>query len=504
MTKYFSKWAFAVAFLAFISCSDSNDVPDNPNPGTSITLKDPVNDFIWKGMNSWYIWYQDSPKLADSKLNDKDEYNAFLNSYTDYDQLFLELCYQHINLVGEANAVDRFSWFIEDYEIQEQSFQGIRQASYGFRIQPVQINEAGDVIIYLSFVEPGSPSDAAGIERGDIINKINGTQLTVDSYSTAVQGLMEDSVTLSFVEIKNSAFEQLEDKSISRARVESNPVYLAKVFDDIGGRKVGYLCYNQFSASFNDELNAAFSEFTSAGINELVVDLRFNGGGSGETTTYLASMIYGQAGNGVFYTDRFNSKHSEYDSSTTFADNMNVYNTDLDKIGEENINRLNSLDRVYFLVTDNSASASELLINGLMPYVSEVKLIGTTTYGKNVGSITLYDNPAADFLRKPASSPHKYALQPICIQAYNRDGQSDYTQGFPPDILVEEFRNWDAIYPLGDENEVMLKTALDDIRGVLSKEPLTKQQEAARFIKFTLLDEKFEKELYFNNYFNKN
>ena len=129
--------------------------------------------------------------------------------------------------------------------------------------------------------------------------------------------------------------------------------------------------------------------------------------------------------------------------------------------GLENINRLTTLNRLYILTSGGTASASELIINGLRPYMSSVKLIGTTTYGKNVGSITLYDSPNNDYVNESkANSSHKFAMQPIVFQSFNKNGESDYIQGFNPDILVDESNYWNAILPLGDRNEALLRSCV--------------------------------------------
>lgn len=133
-----------------------------------------------------------------------------------------------------------------------------------------------------------------------------------------------------------------------------------------------------------------------------------------------------------------------------------------------------------------------MIINGLRPFIP-VKLIGETTYGKNVGSITLYDSPTSDYTSESnAKTYHQNAMQPIVFQIYNKLGESDYTQGFDPDIEIEEWRSWKAILPYGDENEVLLKAALDDIKGLTSKQNLKVGNEV-------MLDERSIKKIKFQN-----
>lgn len=499
MRKYINIFVGVIGFLSLISCNDSDGINEPPPVDDKVVLNNNINNFVWKGMNSWYNWQTESNNLADSKDDDQDEYYTFLNQYSDPKDLMYDLCYKHWSVVGEENAVDRFSWFIEDYVAQNNSFQGI-STRFGFTQRTIQINDVGDVVIAILLVETDSPAALSGMKRGDLINGINGTILNTTNINAAYADLGNETVTLSFVSEKDGVLTQLEDKTMTKAVVASNPVHFMKIFNDIGGKKVGYLLYNQFSDSFNDELNAAFATFKNEGINELVLDLRFNGGGSGLATTYLGSMIYAAGGTGILYETKFNSKHSQYNDADRFQDNLIIQNTALEVTGEEPVNRLSSLNRLYVLTSGSTASASELIINGLKPYMSEVKLIGTTTYGKNVGSITFYDAPDSDFLDKEeANSSHTNAMQPICIQVFNKNGESDYTQGFEPDIEVDDTYNWNNILPFGDRNEALLKVALDDISGIASKQSFSKLQLQAKEIKLSLPENRFVKEMYFNH-----
>ena len=397
--------------------------------------------------------------------------------------------------------VDRFSWFIEDYIEQENAFQGI-STSYGWRFEAVQINTNGDVVIYVRYVSQNSPASVAGISRGDIVNAINGTVLTTSTYSDAINGLYQESVTLSFVSENNGLLTTIEDKTITAEVISENPIHFTKVFDDIDGKKVGYLVYNSFRSSYNDELNDAFALFQSENISELILDLRLNGGGSVETSAFLASMIYANANTERFAELIFNNKHDEENGYYNFTNTLNVYDSNSDKTGEQTINRLTTLNQLYVLTSDNTASASEMIINGLLPYMP-VNRIGTTTYGKNVGSITLYDSPDSDFLnRSSANSAHLNAMQPIVFQIFNKNGESDYTAGFDPNIAeVKEFEYWNNTLAFGDENEALLKAALNDIKGVSAKTENTKTTSNTTLLKAPKSNNKFENEMYINTAF---
>ncbi|MHB1147695.1 MAG: S41 family peptidase [Lutibacter sp.] len=476
---------YAVLGLTFDSC-DKNDDPTPINNG----LDKPINDFVWKGMNSWYNWQTDVPNLANTKDDDKEAYNTYLNGFAEPEDLFYSLLF-------DEGHTDRFSWIVDDFVALNNSFQGITK-SFGIRLQAVKINTAGDIIFYVKYVAPNSPADLAGIKRGDIINALDGVLMNEGNYSSVSSKLSNETVKFSIV-TENGTF--IADKTITTVVISEDPVYLKKVFNDINGKKVGYLVYNGFRSSYNDELNAAFAYFKNEGIQELILDLRLNGGGSVLTSAYLASMINSVAGTETFAKLTFNAKHTSQNSSYTFLNTLNVYDANGTKTGDESINRLTGINQLYVLASGSTASASEMIINGLRPFMP-VKVIGTTTYGKNVGSITLYDSPSSDYTSESsANSAHLYAMQPIVFQIYNKLDQSDYTLGFVPDIEVKEYQYWNAILPFGDENEVVLKAALDDIRGVSARQTkLLKFSEIKEF-EVSELEKRFDKEMYINDEF---
>ncbi|AZJ35760.1 S41 family peptidase [Tenacibaculum singaporense] len=479
------------AFAFFFSCSKDDEVipKDGENPTDKVTLNNKVNNFVWKAMNSWYNWQEDVPNLADSKDDNTNDYYTFLNSYNTPNSLFESL----------KHADDDFSWFIEDYVAQQQQFQGTSK-TFGFRPSLVRVGTTDYVVIFIQHVSKGSPADLAGFKRGDIINAINGTVMTVSNYKTVLDGYYQETSEFSFTEKDGKTLK--EKKTITQAVVSDNPVHLTKIFDNINGKKVGYLLYNGFRSSYNDELNAAFGELKSAGIQELVLDLRINGGGSVQTSAYLASMIHAEAGTDKFAELKFNDKHPQQDSPYYFGNTLNVYGTDGKKTSEETINRLSGINKLYVLASGSTASASEMIINGLRPFI-DVKIVGTKTVGKNEGSITLYDSPTSDYTNvNTANSTHKMAMQPIVFQIYNKLGQNDYGDGFEPNILIEEWKHWDNILPFGDENEIVLKTALDDIRGLSAKS--TYKVKSFERIDINVSTNKFEQEMYIDShYFNK-
>ncbi|WP_372767790.1 S41 family peptidase [Lutibacter sp.] len=482
---------YLVLGLTFGSCNKNDEI--TPDIVEIVKLENPINNFIWKGMNSWYNWQSNVPNLANTKDDNLDAYNTFLNGYSTPDDLFYSLLFQE-------GTTDRFSWIVDDFVALNNSFQGISK-SFGMRLQAVLLENKVDIIFYVRYVAPNSPASDAGIIRGNIINALDGIVLNEGNYSATVSKLSNETVTLSIVSENGGILTPIEDKTITAIQLSEDPVYFKTVFPDISGKKVGYLVYNGFRSSYNDELNAAFADFKNEGIDELVLDLRLNGGGSVLTSAYLASMIDASAGSETFAKLTFNAKHSIENGSYTFQNTLSVYDTNGTKTGEQAINRLSNISQLYVLTSGSTASASEMIINGLKAFMP-VKVIGTTTYGKNVGSITLYDSPSSDYTSETsANSAHLYAMQPIVFQIYNKDGQSDYINGFVPDIEVKEYQFWNTILPFGDENEVVLKAALDDIRGITAKQVKSLKFSEIKEIEVSKLEKRFDKEMYITDEF---
>lgn len=406
-----------------------------------------VQNFIWKGLNQYYLWQPDVPNLADNRFANQEALDAFLINYTVPQDLF--------DALRVSPTIDRFSWMVDDYVTLEQSLQGISKnngVEFGLSYKP---NSTTDVFGFVRYIIPGSDAATKDIRRGEMFTAVNGTQLTVSNYQSLLFGT-NDSYTLNMADY-NGATVVSNGKSVSltKTTLTENPILIKNVIT-IGAKKIGYLMYNGFYADFDLQLNTAFGEFKAQGITDLVLDLRYNGGGSVRTATYLASMITGQFTGRVFAKQQWNTKINAYFETN---DPNGLRNFFTDKIGTTPINSVN-MTKVYVLTTKSTASASELVINGLKPHISVVQ-IGDVTTGKNVGSVTLYDSP--DFTATNRNPDHKYAMQPIVLKIVNSDNFGDYFNGLTPTHELKETITTFGI--LGDVNEPLLKAAIGKITG---------------------------------------
>ncbi len=215
--------------------------------------------------------------------------------------------------------------------------------------------------------------------------------------------------------------------------------------------------YNGFFPNYESQLNDAFATLKSEGITDLVLDLRYNSGGSIATAARLASMITGQFTGQVFGKEQWNAKVEAYYQDNNPGTLVNLFTNQIESGAA--INSLN-LNRVFVLTTRATASASELVINGLEPYIDVIQ-IGDRTIGKNVGSITLYDSPS--FSKMGANPNHRYAMQPLVLKIVNKAGFGDYTNGLQPDEALQE--SLDNLGVLGDPQEPLLDAAITRIVG---------------------------------------
>jgi carboxyl-terminal processing protease len=427
-----------LAVFCFQACQDQDDVAAPKN------LQ--VQDFIWKGLNQYYLWQGDVPNLSDDRFNNNQEaLNSFLRGYPDPETLF--------NSLRVDPSIDRFSWIVDDYTVLEQELQGTsKNNGIDFKLSP-KSKGSNDLIGFVRYILPNSDAASKGVKRGDLFYGINGTQITYDNYKTL---LAPDSYTLNLTDYDGTTFvPNGKSVTLTKSVLDENPIFINKVIEK-NGRKIGYLMYNGFYGNYDDQLNAAFGELKGKGITDLVLDLRYNGGGSVQTATRLASMITGQFTDKVFSKQKWNAKMNE---SLEINNAEFLINNFVDKFNGVALNSLN-LTKVYILTSKSTASASELVINGLKPYIDVIQ-IGDVTIGKNVGSVTLYDSPT--FLKRNVNPSHKYAMQPIVLKIVNSVGFGEYTNGLTPTYSVIETIN--SLGVLGDENEPLLGTAISKITG---------------------------------------
>ena len=468
------RYLWLVMIPALLGCDNDE--------GPKIKAENEVNEFVWEGLNSWYFWQSEVEDLSDDRFGSKSKRNEFLNTFSSPDELFYQL----------NHPDDDFSWIVDDYEELESSFQGTSK-SFGYEFGLLKINET-DIIGYVQYVYTNGPARDAGVERGDIFYEVNGTQLTVDNYIDLL--FSNETYTLSLAQFENDGLTPTDEEiSLSAITLTENPVHFSKILE-IDGVRIGYLVYNNFRYNFHQELNAAMRTLSEGNIDEMVLDLRYNSGGSVTTTTILAGMLYRNAGNtDVLARLLFNTKKEEENETYFFQTEVPLFDDEGNFLDVETMSRLD-IPRLYVLVSDISASASEVLIAGLGPYM-EVTIVGTTTRGKNEASVTLYDAPKSDFRNRAEANPnHRWAMQPIIAKVANAQNFYEYGDGFTPDIEVDEIEFFGEIKPFGDPEEHLLQAAINDILGLPQTSRVDRAGVNVKSIFNSSLKGRFSDELY--------
>ncbi|MBT8273685.1 MAG: carboxyl-terminal protease, partial [Bacteroidia bacterium] len=264
-----------------------------------------INDFVWKGMNAVYLYKDFVPDLANDRFSSDEDYGDYLNSFDAPEDLFESLIYMR-------PTVDKFSWIVDDYIALEQQFSGITTSNgmdFGLRFVP---GSSTEVYGYVRLVLPNSSASAQGVQRGDIFYAIDGTPLTEANFSSL---LSSDTYNIDLATYDNNGTPQTDDDSIvpgtesislTKEPYTENPVFLTDIID-VAGENVGYLMYNGFTSTFNTQLNTAFGNFVTNNVQHLVLDLRYNPGGSVNTSILLSSMITGQFTGEIYSTEQWNS-----------------------------------------------------------------------------------------------------------------------------------------------------------------------------------------------------
>ena len=428
-----------VCITLFTSCEKSDNFTASGN--------DEIHLFIWRAMNNYYLWQSSVPDLSDTRFTNIGQLYSEYSNFTSPRDVFESLRYQ-------PGVVDRFSWIVDDYVALENSFQGIN-LSNGMEFGLVRYdNDATKVFGYVRYVIPGSDAEAQNIERGMLFSEVDGVQLTESNYRDL---LFDDgtSYTISLADFNDgNPLANSTTVSLSKTQLQENPVAIVKIIEE-GDHKIGYLLYNQFSSSFDGYLNAAFATFQSENVTDLILDLRYNGGGSVNSATYLGGMVTGQFNGQLFSKEQWNTKIQEVIDASVFENNFTneIVNKDQNQniVLQEPINSLN-LNHVYFITTRSSASASELVMNSLSSYI-QVSSVGKKTVGKVQGSVTLYDSDDYTRTGDNLASSHTWALQPLVLEIKNKDNFNE-PNGITPTVAIPE--NYENLGVLGERSDPLL------------------------------------------------
>lgn len=377
-----------IAVLAFnTSCNKTDSPTPEPDPNPELTK---AKTYLYELMNDVYYWYKDMPKNIDAK--------PIISIYPYFDTLLV--------------AQDRWSWMMSgaDYLSSETGVYLTYGASYS---QP--IDYYNDYSVRVRYIFPNSPLSENGVKRGYELTHLNGTPvMDLIRANTFNSTLDQTTNSFTFKDLSGTSttFTATAREVSTRSSLKTL-VITSNEFPNLP-HPVGYFHYYAFKAGMLSDIDDAMATFKSAGIKYLVLDLRYNGGGDGQATSLLANYIAPASAEGKIIARReHNDKLSQYDNDESTMTIVKRVSNSLE------------LEKIFILTSKGTASASEVILNGLKPLMNVVQ-IGKTTYGKPNGMYVWF-YPENDEI-----SPD-YVFLPIAFFSVNSLGAGHYESGIVPD-----------------------------------------------------------------------
>ncbi|WP_338243269.1 S41 family peptidase [Aurantiacibacter hainanensis] len=435
-----SKIALSLACLGMaVSCGGGGGTPTpspvatspGPTPSpTSTTAScslETRQEFAADVLDEWYLF----PSLLATGVN-PDDYST-VQGYIDA-------------LVAPARAQnkDRFFSYITSIEAENAFFNSGASAGFGFRLSYDLANRR----VFVAETFDDTPALGANIERGTELLGIGTTSSNIQTVNSlmatggpeaVINALGPPDPGVSRVLRIVDASGVQREVSIAKSEYELDPVprYGAQIIND-GGKRVGYVRLTNFIDPAIDDLRDAFADFRANGVTELVIDLRYNGGGGINVNEFFGDMMARNLDGQIFETIAFRDSKNQFDETYRFdARSQSIAPT-----------------RIAFITTSGSASASEALINGMQPYIQDdMALIGENTFGKPVGQ-SAFDLPECDD-----------RLRILTFKLENANGNGEYFDGLATTVPNSCRAVDDLTADFGDPNEDMLATALDFLAG---------------------------------------
>ena len=466
--------------LGFVACSDSDEPlkevdtpeeePQQPEDEKVQAYQDEkayANFFAYNAISDVYLWNQDI--------------TAALKSWTILGNPIETV--KNARYKENGKEVDKWTLMTNSYSSLVGGSDGVSTGTYGLGVKLyLKAQGSNEVVAFITYTYPGSPAEKAGLQRGDVILEVDGKAMTTDNYYQVL--FASSSVEVGVGRIVNQQYTPVQKTaSMTAVAMYEEPIIMTKVFD-CGGKKVGYLHYTSFTFESCLGLYEVCKQFKAEGISELILDLRYNGGGYVFTEEALASMLAPEAevkNKSVFETEVWNDEYMAYYKEK--GTDLNTYfRTEYKQTHNNKMYNFNTSDanigitKIYALVTEDSASASESIIVGLLPYM-DIEIIGKQTHGKYCTGIMwkgedwfqeLVDNYKANKLDFGEKNPKfadwkKYigdwGLYVMINRYADKNGNNPcMPDGLTPDIEADDY--FEEPYQLGDEREAMLHIAL--------------------------------------------
>ncbi len=392
-----------LSMLALAACGGSGSDFTGPRPSGDVGAcsNDEQKQFVLDNLYTWYLW------------NDLLPANLSIDDYATPEELVAEVTTTYGPQDADGNPLDLFS-SVGSLQADTEFFGEGRFEGFGFSWRFV---DAASSEFRITRVFSGSPAAAGGLDRGQRLLGLNGRSIEEIEEAEGVSAVFSDNDTLTFEmeRVDSTVF----SVSISKDIVTIDPVPQWRLIDQGPGLPpVGYVELATFISTADAELGTVFSAFRDANVTDVILDLRYNGGGLVSTAELLGDFLGGDvAENLVFSRTEFNADRAAANNRSSFFARL--------------VNSVN-LDQLVVIATRSTASASELVTNGLIPHAT-VTIVGENTFGKPVGQIGL------DFCEK--------ILRPTSFRLANADGDGDYFDGLPVDCPAAD----ELSIPIGDD-----------------------------------------------------
>jgi C-terminal processing protease CtpA/Prc len=415
------------------TCAKENPYLANARAATKLGNLSDEKKWVKAYMNERYLWYRDIPTLNAEDSRYSVLTNGLLDVLTSLSNYFTDSKTPLKTAAG--TLVDKFSFLTDTASWN--SFVDSSLRGYGFMLKTS--TATGARVITVAYVFPNTPAFNAGILRGDQIVSIDGALAS----DTSVLGAAK------FAEGLKPTVDQAHTFVVSRAgallskTMQAAAVTLQQAEHKVlnaNGTKLGYLLFNSHVPSSEPYLIQAMTAFKQQAVTELVVDLRYNGGGYLAIANALAYAVAGsaKAQGKTFELTRFSDKRSAENYAMQFS-NLGLSNQLYPSL---------NLSKIYVLVSGSTCSASESFINGLRGIDVDVELIGTTTCGKPYGFYA-QDNCGLTY----------GAME---MEGVNAQGEGGFSDGMPAQCSALD----DLSRPLGDVTEGMLSVAVKRMQGL--------------------------------------